>query len=162
LTIGGKAQMLRLEMDALEPLAPVSDAYARLPVALAFDWSVAAKALEAGEWYLVAFRSIRRPGADEDRLTAYDDLAHIEAAAAPGFVHYQKGPAGPDGACLSFCLWESRALARSAAGGRAHVEAVSLLDEMYASYTLEFVRVRGRGDGRPLELEPYDRLPISA
>jgi len=149
-------------MDALEALAPVSDAYARLPVASAFDWSVAAEALGAGEWYLVAFRSIRRPGADEDRLTAYDDLAHAEAAAAPGFVHYLKGPACPDGTCLSFCLWESRALARSAAGGRAHVEAVGLLDEMYASYTLEFLRVRGHGDGRPLEFEPYDPLPLSA
>ena len=28
--------------------------------------------------------------------------------ARPGFVHYYKGPAGADGACLSFCLWESR------------------------------------------------------
>ena len=52
---------------------------------------------------------------------------------APGFVHYFKGPMGPDGSCLSFCLWQSRADARSAAGRPAHVEAVGLLDEMYES-----------------------------
>ena len=143
-------------MDALPDLAPVSEGYARLPVAEAFTWQETTRALGDGEWYLVAFRSIRRPGADEARLNEYDELAHQEAASAPGFIHYFKGPAAADGSCLSFCLWESRAEARSAAGGSAHRRAVTLLDEMYERYALEFLRVR-REAGGPLTFAPYDR-----
>ncbi len=146
-------------MDALHDLAPISDRYAHLPVATAFDWSAAATALGRGEWYLVAFRSVRRIEADEERLWAFDDLAHREAAGAPGFVHYFRGPAAFDGSCLSFCLWVSRAAARAAAGLPAHVAAVSLIREMYESYTLEFLRVRGGNAGEPLTFEPYDAPP---
>jgi hypothetical protein len=143
-------------MDALPDLRPVSEAYASLPIADAFNWEDAARPLGDGEWYLVAFRSIRRPGADEARLNAYDEMAHQEAAGAPGFVHYFKGPAGPDGACLSFCLWQSRAEARTASGGSAHRRAVGLLSEMYEQYALEFMRVSRRAGG-PLTFEAYDQ-----
>jgi hypothetical protein len=143
-------------MNALVALEPISDAYARLSVAEAFDWSGVARQLGSGEWYMVAFRSVRRLDADEERLTEFDEAAHVEAASAPGFVHYFKGPTAPDRTCLSFCLWTGRHEARAASGGPRHVEAVSLLDEMYESYMLEFVRVTGRV-GQPLRFEPYDR-----
>jgi len=145
-------------MDALSALEPVSDAYATLPVASAFDWTDAARQLGEGEWYLVAFRSIRRADADEIRLTEFDDRAHREAESAPGFVHYFKGPAASDGSCLSFCLWTGRAEARTAAGRPNHVEAVSVIDEMYEAYTLEFVRVTGRA-GMALTFEPWGAAP---
>ena len=58
-------------MDALDRLQPISDRYATLPIEDAFDWSAVGRQLGVGEWYLVAFRSVRRPGADEDRLTAF-------------------------------------------------------------------------------------------
>jgi hypothetical protein len=141
-------------MDALPRLAPVSEAYATLPVADAFNWTDGATELGAGEWYLVAFRSVRRSGADEARLCAFDELAHQEASESPGFVHYLKGPAALDGSCLSFCLWTSRDEARAAARQPAHVEAVGLLDEMYAQYTLEFLHVR-RDEHGAMTFEPY-------
>ena len=147
-------------MDAIPDLRPVSEAYASLPVAEAFTWQDASHELGDGEWYLVGFRSIRRPDADEVRLNDYDEMAHQEAAAAPGFVHYFKGPVASDGSCLSFCLWTSRAEARTAARGSAHLEAVTLLDEMYEQYALEFLRV-SRQAGGPLTFEAYDR-PRSA
>ncbi|MGK2851594.1 MAG: hypothetical protein ACSLFN_11875 [Candidatus Limnocylindrales bacterium] len=147
-------------MDALESLAPISDRYATLPIAQAFDWRDVGRQLGDGEWYLVAFRSIRKPGADEARLTDYDERAHLEAAAAPGYVHYFRGPIGADDTCLSFCLWTSRAEARAAAGRPDHVEAVSLLNEMYAAYTLEFQRVTVL-DGA-IAFEPYDPPPVPA
>ena len=125
-----------------EGLAPVSDRYASLPVAEAFDWSACAGEVDPGEWYMVAFRSIRRPGVDEERLTQYDDWAQAEAMQAPGFVHYFKGPTTADGRCMSFCLWDSRAEARAAAGRPLHVEAAALTHEAYAEYSLEFHRVR--------------------
>ena len=136
-------------------LAPVSDRYATLPVSDAFTWDACAPDVEPGEWYMVAFRSIRRAGADEARLTLHDDLAHEEAAVAPGFVDYFKGPLGPARSCLSFCIWQSRADARAAAGMPAHVRAVSLVEEMYESYTLEFHKVT-RTAGGPLQFAGYD------
>lgn len=141
-------------MDALPHLVPMSERYATLPIEAAFNWQEATTGLGDGEWYLVAFRSIRRSDADEARLTAFDDLAHAEAAASPGFVHYFKGPAAADRSCLSFCLWQSRTDARAAAGKPAHVRAVSLIAEMYESYTLEFHSLR-RTDGGPMTFAPY-------
>lgn len=146
-------------MGSLAHLAPVSPSYATLPVEHAFDWERSSDELAQGEWYLVVFRSIRRDDADEVRLTTLDDAAHAEAAAAPGFVHYFKGPKADDGSCLSFCLWDSRAAARHAAGLPAHREAVTVLDEMYASYTLEFRRVTRDLPDAPLRFEAYDQHP---
>ena len=145
-------------MDAFAALAPISEAYASLPVADAFDWSRVARKLGTGEWYLVAFRSVRRADADEIRLAEFDERAHLEAQAAPGFVHYFKGPAAADGSCLSFCLWTSRAEARAAAGRPDHIKAITVINEMYERYTLEFLRVTGRA-GSPLQFEPYDAAP---
>ncbi|HEX5014696.1 MAG TPA: hypothetical protein VFV72_11135 [Candidatus Limnocylindrales bacterium] len=143
-------------MDALSGLAPVSGAYATLPVAEAFNWSDAATELTAGEWYLVAFRSVRAPDADEAKLDEYDRRAHLEAAASPGFIHYQKGPRASDGTCMSFCLWQSRADARAAAAKPEHLRAVGLLDQMYERYTLEYHSVR-REPGGPLT---FEALPV--
>ena len=143
-------------MDAFEKLAPVADHYSSLPVGEAFDWQPVAKALEPGEWYMVAFRSILRVYADEATLTRYDDWAHQEAMAAPGFVHYYKGPMAADRSCLSFCIWDSRAEARAAAARPAHRDAVALITEMYEAYFLEFLRVRKRDTDSALEFEAYD------
>lgn len=145
-------------MDALPSLAPVSEAYASLPIADAFNWAEAADALVAGEWYLVAFRSVRAAGIDEAKLDAYDERAHQEAAASPGFIHYEKGPRTSDGSCMSFCLWQSRADARAGAAKPDHIRAVSLLEEMYESYALEYLTVR-REAGGPLTFEPYPVPP---
>ena len=146
-------------MDALLQLRHVADDYAARPIADAFNWQEASAELGDGQWYLVAFRSVRKETADEARLEAYDERAHQEAAAAPGFVHYYKGPKASDGSCLSFCLWTSRTEARTASGGPAHIEAVGLIAEMYERYTLEFHRV-GREAGGPLTFAPYDSPPM--
>jgi hypothetical protein len=142
-------------MDALAALTPISEAYASLPVADAFDWSAAGEALGTGEWYMVAFRSVRRADADERMLTEFDERAHGEASRSAGYVHYFKGPLAADGACLSFCIWTSRTEARAAAGKPLHAEAAGLVSEMYECYTLEFLRLR-RAAGGPLTFEPYD------
>ena len=73
-------------------LAPVSDRYATLPVADAFTWDACAAEVEPGEWYMVAFRSVRRAGVDEERLTAHDDWAHAEAMEAAGLRPLLQGP----------------------------------------------------------------------
>ena len=67
------------------------------------------------------------------------------------------------GGTIGLAVWSfialRRAEARAAAGRPDHIEAVSLLNEMYQSYNLEFVRVTGRV-GQPLSFEPYDRPVI--
>jgi len=136
-------------------LAPVSDRYATLPVSDAFTWDACAPDVEPGEWYMVAFRSVRRQDVDEARLTAHDDWAHAEAMVAYGFVHYFRGPTQDDGHCMSFCLWDSRAEARAAAGRPAHTEAAAITHETYAEYTLEFHRVTLVPD-RGFQFEIYD------
>jgi hypothetical protein len=148
-----------VEMDALAGLMPTAETYARLSLADAFTWSDCEAAIEPGEWYLVAFRSTIRPDADTDRLRAYDDFAHAEASEAPGFVHYFKGPLESDGSCLSFCLWNSRADARAAARRPAHLEAVSLIAETYAEYTLEFISMCKADAAAALTFAPYDTVP---
>ena len=148
-------------MDAFAELAPVADHYASLPIGEAFSWDPVARAMETGEWYMVAFRSILRAGADETLLREYDARAHEEAAASAGFVHYYKGPLAADRSCLSFCIWDSRAEARAAAGRPAHRDAVSLIIDMYDAYLLEFLRVTKRDAAASLEFEPYDAAPES-
>ena len=146
-------------MDALAGLMPTAETYARLPLADAFTWSDCEATIEPGDWYLVAFRSTIRPDADTDRLRAYDDFAHAEASESPGFVHYFKGPLASDGTCLSFCLWNSRAEARAASRLPAHIEAVALIAETYAEYTLEFISMSKAHAGAALIFAPYDTVP---
>jgi len=143
-------------------LRPQSDDYATQPIASAFNWTHVAEPESAGEWYLVVFRSVRRVDADEVLLTEHDERAHREAESAPGFVHYVKGPLTAARACLSFCLWTSRAAAREASGRAAHREAVTLVSRMYERYTLEFYRVTKRAGERAFEIEPYDRPAVAA
>ena len=146
-------------MDALDKLVPTTETYARLALADAFNWADCASTIEPGEWYLVAFRSTVRADANLERLREYDDWAHAEASGAPGFVHYYKGPLASDGSCLSFCLWNSRAEARAAARLPAHVEAVSLIAETYAEYTLEFISMCKTDADATLTFAPYDTVP---
>ena len=84
---------------------------------------------------------------------------HTEAAGAPGFVHYFKGPLLVDGTCMSFCLWNSRVEARAGAGRPAHVAAAALTHETYSDYRLEFHRVRRLSGNGGFTFEPWDALP---
>lgn len=138
-------------------LAPSPGPYATMPIGEAFDWASCTDGTDAGEWYLVCFRSVRQPGADENLLETLDEIAHLEASTAPGFVFYFKGQTTERGECLSFCLWDSRLEARAAAGRPGHAVASAVVREMYASYTLEFYRVRKPAGSRRFEFEPYDR-----
>jgi hypothetical protein len=140
-------------------LVPADPDYASLPIPVAFTWSRCVDSLAPGEWYLVAFRSVLRPSADIELLDEHDRRAHREARRRPGFVHYFHGQPNERNECLSFCLWESREHAREAAAGPAHLRAIGLVDEMYESYVLEFLRVRKNAGAIQLEFEDYDRLP---
>ena len=153
---------MRIATGTFDDLTPAAADYATWPLPEAFTWSGCAPRIEAGEWYLVAFRSIHREGADEKVLEEYDLRAAEEAAQAPGFVHYYRGPVSSTRACLSFCIWESRDNARTASRGPRHIEAISLVEQMYESYELEFHRLTKRADVAEFQFEPYDVLAVAS
>ena len=152
-------------MDApgfqLDRLCPAGVDYPMRPIEAAITWADAATRDAAAEWYLVVFRSIRRADVDEVALAVHDDAAHDEAMAAPGFVHYFKGPLTPERACLSFCLWTSREAARAASAMPRHRAAVEFIADAYDHFTLEFYRARKVAGSLTWTFEPYDRAPSS-
>ncbi len=122
---------------SFELLTPIAADYATLPVLDGFNWADCFRTVEAGCWYLVVFRSVRREGADTDLLTEFDDHAYDEALGSGGLLHYFKGSLGPRRECLSFCVWESREQARAALRLPRHIAAARLAATMYESYGLE-------------------------
>lgn len=142
------------QRSAFAGLAPVSPSYATMPIIDGFNWSECLEGIDAGEWYLVAFRSVLlREAVDDVRLWEQDDLALAEASRAPGFVHYFQGSVDERRGCLSFCIWQSRDQAQAAAQLPAHEEAIGLADEMYESYLLEYHTLRKRPGSAAFELE---------
>ena len=72
-----------LHCDGAQRLVPDSSDWDRSPTgtpicpsSCAFNWGDCLDGVGPGDWYLVAFRSVRRPDADEARLCEYDDWAH--------------------------------------------------------------------------------------
>lgn len=111
--------------------------YATVPIRYGFNWDEIVGGIEGFRAYLVVFRSVRRENADVERLVSFDDLAHHEARGSEGFLHYFQGDVERDRFCLSFCLWESRPHAVTAARGAFHQLAISITEEMYETYDLE-------------------------
>ncbi len=123
--------------EACRQLSPINPDYANLPIREGFNWSSCLRPLPFDLLYLVVFRSVRRPDADIDLLREHDDRAYAEAQSSGGLLRYFKGDADDRGACLSFCLWESRDLAVAASGGTSHQAAAEITVRTYESYELE-------------------------
>lgn len=132
--------------EAAQRISPVHPDYPNLRIEQGFDWPVIA-GHDFDQLYLVVFRSVRRPDADLDLLRWFDDLAYAEALRCGGLLRYFKGDADERGHCLSFCLWESRAAALRAAGGKKHEQAASITARMYVSYDLERYELTPGGPG---------------
>jgi hypothetical protein len=115
--------------------------YSRLPIAKGFNWDAAFAAVDAGEWYLVAFRSKHRADADVAALTWLDERASAAASRHPGFMYYFIGTPRPDGCCLSFCLWRSKSDAVAAMANPEHREAMVKGLPCFAHYVLERYQV---------------------
>lgn len=96
--------------------------------------------------YIVAFRSVRRQGADTAHLYAADREAHEEAVTAGGLLLYWYGAVNQLGENLATCIWQSRAHALSANRNRKHAIAAKLASAAYETYALErYVLVKERG-----------------
>jgi len=137
--------LIELEITAPSQPLPIDPYYMILPIDQGFDWDTAFAGIEAGNWYLVVFRSKHRAGADEALLTELDNGASESARELPGFLHYFIGTPLSSGECLSFCLWTSREAAAFASAQPAHREAMMKGIAHYEYYALErYAVVKGR------------------
>jgi hypothetical protein len=123
------------------PIVEIDADYSRLPIEVGFNWTEAFAAVDDGEWYLVAFRSKHRAGADDAYLTWLDERASSAASRFPGFMYYFIGTPRADGCCLSFCLWRSQPEAVAASADPAHREAMIEGLPHFEHYRLERYRV---------------------
>ncbi|KAJ3095278.1 hypothetical protein HK100_005869, partial [Physocladia obscura] len=123
--------------------------YFGTPLPLSFNWQHVAQRLPAGvsgEWYVVAFRSVRTATADAQQLYAADAAAHEEALGSGGLLKYWYAELNTRRECLAMCVWASRAFAARASRMPNHRVAVALAARMYESYTLERWRLEKRPD----------------
>lgn len=129
---------------ALHRFQPLSDAYADVPYADGFNWhELDLPADEEREWYIVAFRSIRKAGSDSGPLYEADKLAHEEAARNGGLIMYWYGIPNPQtGKNLATCIWQSRQHAIAANSRPHHVRAMKLAAASFEVYSLERYTLR--------------------
>ncbi len=125
-------------------LVPVSARYQTAPILEAFNWSYTLGDVESGRWYLIVFRSLRRPDVDNDVLTAHDDVAFAEAMRSGGLLRYYKGAMDRDRRCLSLCVWEKRRQAQVATAMPLHRDAAQLTNRFYVWYDVERYILRKR------------------
>ncbi|MDB5184977.1 MAG: hypothetical protein JWN38_785 [Candidatus Saccharibacteria bacterium] len=131
-------------MQGLGEFKPLVSDYARRPITEGFDWPAITRNLKSTRvpavrfpLYLVVFRSQLLEGADVERLAERDLGAHEAALRSPALLHYFTGEADDQGYNLSFCIWRGQIAAREASATPEHVAAMSVADEMYASFSLE-------------------------
>lgn len=143
-----------MSSNPFERLTAACRGYASLPILEAFNWPECLAEVEDGEWYIVAFRSVRRETADPHRLKQLDDLAYEEALTRPGLLLYFRGVMNERRECLSICVWESQESAREATRLPSHQAAAQITDETYTLFELErWVLTKVPGSGR-LEIRP--------
>lgn len=149
-----------LAATAFQALQPARPDYATAPILEGFNWAECTAQIEPGEWYMVVFRSVRRDEGEHLTLEMYDYGAYIEAQRrASGLLTYFRGYPNQRRECLSFCIWTNRQEAARAARLPLHTIAISKVDEMYESFSLERYYLRKRSLDAPLEAEPAPAHP---
>ena len=140
-------------------LRPRTPSYRTAPLLEGFNWSDCVGDLPTGEWYMVAFRSIRRDLGENLTLEMYDYGAYIEAQRrGSGLVFYFRGTPNDRRECLSFCIWMNREEAMRAAQRPLHEAAKRVVDDTYEWYSLErYILRKSLGQDR-LELQDIDPL----
>jgi hypothetical protein len=141
--------------QVLNDLRPIREDYAVAPILESFNWAECLASADGADWYLVAFRSVRNDEADDRLLYELDARAHEEAIAHTGLVHYFGGELDAERRCLSFCVWEDRDRAATAASLPMHRDAIEAAVTMYDSYVLERYRITASGGEVAIqEIEP--------
>ncbi|CAO3643612.1 unnamed protein product [Cunninghamella blakesleeana] len=126
-------------LDHLNKLHVITDDYVHQSVETSFNWDQLAYDLKdhEGDWFIVAFRSVRKASADNDLLFKADAQAQEEAIHSGGLLKYWYGDLNQHRECLAMCIWINRDFALKATHKPLHLKAAKLASEMYDSYVLE-------------------------
>ncbi|KAI7868006.1 hypothetical protein BDF14DRAFT_1798628 [Spinellus fusiger] len=125
---------------ALPQLKSTTHDYINAPLKNAFNWDTMAAHLGPeweGEWFIVAFRSVRKATADSELLFNADVESQKEAVESGGFLKYWYADLNQHKECLAMCLWVSLDYAIKATRKPLHIKAAKLTSQMYESYKLE-------------------------
>ncbi|KAI8143262.1 hypothetical protein BJV82DRAFT_515429 [Fennellomyces sp. T-0311] len=125
---------------ALPHFHTITDDYVHVPLQDAFNWDETAKRLGVdaeGDWFIVAFRSVRKADADHALLFEADARAQQEAINSGGLLKYWYGDLNEHRECLAMCIWVNREYALKATRKPLHLQAARLAAQMYDSYQLE-------------------------
>ncbi|KAL1919453.1 uncharacterized protein VTP21DRAFT_2146 [Calcarisporiella thermophila] len=129
--------------------------YMVAPLEDIFDWDDLGRRLKSdGEWFVVAFRSIRSASADNELLFNADRMAHEEAKHSGGLLKYWYASLNERRECLAMCIWANRSWALLANKKPHHREAAKLAAVMYDSYILERYSLKKTGTKITLEKLP--------
>lgn len=147
--------------QAIAQLRPITQTPAHTPLPEAFNWNEIARALQpfAVDWFVVAFRSIRKATACVDTLHVADALAHAEARTSGGLLAYYYGGIEAERRCLAMCVWQGASYARAASLRPLHKRAASLAAEMYDAYHLETYSIRKNVGATRLHIVPTGGIP---
>ncbi|KAJ5098920.1 hypothetical protein N7532_005921 [Penicillium argentinense] len=137
---------------ALASFRSVRDDYATAPYIDNFNWNevfglvkafadVEGHIWKAQTFYVVAFRSILLPGADNDHLHALDAYSHQEAVASGGLLKYWFGTKDEKRQNLATCIWRSREDARLGGRGPWHAKAIAAARELYEKITFTTMKL---------------------
>lgn len=121
-----------------------------MPISAAINWSDFAAHTDLDQWYLVVFRSTRKPEANDAKLDALGEAARQDASRQPGYLFYFRGNVleGTNKLKnLSFCMWRSRSEAEAAAKRQLHQTAITAGIGMYQEYIVERYNARVNRDG---------------
>ncbi|KAI8332888.1 hypothetical protein BC941DRAFT_402080 [Chlamydoabsidia padenii] len=126
-------------LDVLPSLHVITDDYIHESVDKAFNWDQVASQLKdwEGDWFIVAFRSVRKATANNTLLFEADARAQEEAIHSGGLLKYWFGDLNQHRECLAMCIWINRDYALKATHKPLHLEAAKLAGQMYDTYTLE-------------------------
>lgn len=140
------------EFDDLEASPIVYKSPLTAPLFLCFNWNDVFERqgfTERTDFYVVAFRSVRRRDADVEALKSTNDTALEESRKSGGLIKYFQGRPNSQRHCFETSIWESKAAAEQAARRPAYTEAMRLAANMYESYTLERYSMTATVDNLP-------------
>ncbi|KAJ5637580.1 hypothetical protein N7490_007459 [Penicillium lividum] len=132
----------RLFSLALAYFTPTREDYATAEYLDSFNWTEVFDILktlseaEGHTWttqifYVVAFRSVLKPGVDNDHLHELDAYSHQEATASGGLLKYWFGTKNEKRQNLATCIWRNRNDARLGGRGPWHAKARAAGRELY-------------------------------
>lgn len=142
----------KYKFDDLQASPIVYSSPLTAPLFLCFNWNDVFEKqgfTESANFYVVAFRSVRKKGADEAIFKRANEAALEEAKRGGGLLRYLQGRVNSQRQCFEVSIWESQAAAEHAYRMPAYADALKVVSKLYESYTLERYSMSATVDNLP-------------